>query len=768
MRLIIAFLLFSFGLSAQVGTGQWRLHVPSSKAIDVVALGDRVYTAYENGLSEYDFSSKELSVWDAVNALSDISLSCLGYSTSNGALFIGYENGNIDKIKNNSVTNIPAIVLAEIQGSKRINKIVEHGGYVFFATGFSIVKVDPVKNEVADTYYPTNGNQGIIDLAFRNDYIYAITEDRMYRGYANNIALADPAEWIEDARVPILTTEKYQDLEVVSDSLYITLIVDGYGLDTIYTVRSSGLVPSVIEPFDMEIRSLNTIEGRPVINYFAGTIIYNNDFSSYGTIGAYAFGPFSKANAIARSDGKYWIADNDNGLVSYTDATSNGMVSFSGPSKNEFYSLDWYNGKLAVASGGQTGTVQRSGVYIFEDEEWSLKDEQNMNLWFGQNIWDYLSVSIDPTDNNRIAAATYSQIPLSILDVDGQVTDTLTPYNSILEWTSLGNGNSMVTDLEYDNSGNLWVLNGYSNEPLKVYTSENEWYGFDVGSAAKSRETYDLEIDYNGNKWFTIRDGGLYGYNDNGSISNSADDQYVILNSGPSSGALPSNDVSAIAVDFDNEIWIGTDNGFAVLYNSNGAFDAAPGEYNAQRIKLEYEGNVEYVLGSTSITDIVVDGANRKWFGTENAGIILLSADGLEILEQHTMENSPLISNAILDLEIDHNTGELFIITDKGLVSYRTDATYGDPNYSNVVVFPNPARPDFNGPITIQGIMYDSDVKITDASGNLVYQTTSNGGTATWNGKTLYGDRVSTGVYLIWTAPNEGKGRKVGKVLVVN
>jgi len=277
-----------------------------------------------------------------------------------------------------------------------------------------------------------------------------------------------------------------------------------------------------------------------------------------------------------------------------------------------------------------------------------------------------------------------------------------------------------------------------------------------------------LEIDYNGNKWFTIRDGGLYGYKDNGSISNSSDDQYVILNSGPNSGALPSNDVSAIAVDFDNEIWIGTDNGFAVLYNSDGSFDAAPGEYNAQRIKLEYEGNVEYVLGATSITDIVVDGANRKWFGTENAGIVLLSADGLEILEQHTMENSPLISNAILDLELDHNTGELFIITDKGLVSYRTDATYGDPNYSNVVVFPNPARPDFNGPITIQGIMYDSDVKITDISGNLVYQTTSNGGTATWNGKTLYGDKVATGVYLIWTAPNEGKGRKVGKVLVVN
>jgi hypothetical protein len=173
-------------------------------------------------------------------------------------------------------------------------------------------------------------------------------------------------------------------------------------------------------------------------------------------------------------------------------------------------------------------------------------------------------------------------------------------------------------------------------------------------------------------------------------------------------------------------------------------------------------------LGDTDINDIVVDGANRKWFATSNSGIILLSADGLEIIEQHTEENSPLISDNVLDLEIDHNTGEMFIITDIGMMSYRTDATYEDTEYSNVTVFPNPARPEYGGPITIQGIRYNSDVKITDISGNLVYATTSNGGTATWDGKTLTGERVSTGVYLIWTAANEGKGRKVGKVLVVN
>ena len=154
--------------------------------------------------------------------------------------------------------------------------------------------------------------------------------------------------------------------------------------------------------------------------------------------------------------------------------------------------------------------------------------------------------------------------------------------------------------------------------------------------------------------------------------------------------------------------------------------------------------------------------------GTASAGIVLLSADGSSIIEQFTKDNSPLISNVIYDLQLNHQTGELFIITDMGLISYRTNATYEDPNYSNVNVFPNPVRPNFNGLITIQGIRYNSDVKITDVAGNLVYKTTSNGGTASWNGRTLDGQKVATGVYLIWTAANSGAGRKVGKVLVIN
>lgn len=769
MRLFL-FLVLSFNVSGQIGTGQWRLHVPARAAFDVVPQDGLIYAAFENGLLEYDIEAGETSILNAVNGLSDINLTCLASDPIRKAIYIGYDNGNLDKLKDNRITNIPAIKLAPIPGSKRINKIVPYGNFIYLATGFSIVKIDPIKDEVKDTWYPTDGNEPILDIAFRNDSIFALSSSKMYRGNINNFALADPTQWTIDSRLATLVTDSYKEIEIINDDLYVIYTKENYGEDSVFKVQDSGLELVTNESFTLEIVSLNNHNGKLAVNIHGGVFVYNDDYSYYMVGNNYTFGGFPFPNNSCFHDGFLWIADNDQGLIKYQNEFSSSTISFEGPPKKSFYNMDWQDGKLVISSGGLSGmaaTFNTSGVYLFEDEKWSLFDRENMTLWNGQNVWDFLSVSIDPTNTKRIAVGSYSEIPISIIENSSQVTTTYTPNNSELEFTS-GGVWSFISSVNYDQSGNLWVLNGFSEKPLKVLSANGVWSSFDCGILAKDKFSKKLIIDYKDNKWFVIDKVGLYGYNDNGSISNASDDKIVKLNTGETSGALPSTIINAIAVDFDNEIWIGTDNGFAVLYNSENAFDAGPGEYNAQRIKVEYEGNIEYVLGNTNITDIEVDGGNRKWFGTANSGIILLSPDGQEVIHQFTTDNSPLISDNILDLKLDHSTGELFIITDKGLVSYRTDASYEDPDYSDVKVFPNPARPDFDGPITIQGIRYNSDVKITDIAGNLVYQTTSNGGTATWNGRTITGEKVTTGVYLIWTAANEGKGRKVGKVLVIH
>ncbi len=772
MRLILAFCcLLPLFAQPQIGTGQWRLHVPARKAVDVAAGNGIIYTAFESGVLEYQVAEDDKRLWTDVNGLSDITPTSLLFSDQSNALFIGYENGNFDKLKGDQVINIPAIKLAQIQGSKRINKIVEHENFIYLATGFAIVKIDPVKNEVKDTYYPTSGNEAIMDLVFRNDSIYALSSSRLYRGYLNNIALADASQWVVDPRIPIELTHSYADIEKVDEEIYVTFKHSDFGQDSVFKMMNGGLQLVTDLPFSLEIKSLGMNNGLLAVNADGGTFVYNEDGSLALTISNYSFGGFPNINNSIYADGFTWLADEKEGLVRYYNMYSALKITFDGPPKKEFYSMDWQDGRLVVAGGGLSSispTFSGSGVYIFEDEKWSLRDRDNMQLWNGQMIWDFIAVAIHPTDKDQIAVSTFSEIPVSVMNSSAQVADTFTPNNSTLEFSAIGGEWSIVSGMSYDEDGNLWMANGYSDRPLNVLTKNDTWYSFECGTAAKNKFTRKLVIDYNGHKWFSVEGAGVFGYKDNGTIEDPSDDDRVNLNTGENTGNLPSNTVNALAVDFDNEIWIGTDNGFAVLYNSDGAFDASAGGYNAQRIKLEFEGNVEYVLGNTAITDIEVDGGNRKWIGTANSGIILLSPDGLQIIEQHTTENSPLISNTILDMEFDHNTGELFIITDKGLISYRTDASYEDPEYTDVKVFPNPARPEFEGPITIQGIRYNSDIKITDVAGNLVYKTTSNGGTATWNGRNVNGEKVQTGVYLIWTAANEGKGRKVGKVLVVN
>jgi hypothetical protein len=301
-----------------------------------------------------------------------------------------------------------------------------------------------------------------------------------------------------------------------------------------------------------------------------------------------------------------------------------------------------------------------------------------------------------------------------------------------------------------------------------MLTPEGVWYSFSMGSGAKNAHPYRLLIDRNGNKWIGFNQVGLVAFNDNGTFSDISDDQIKTLTSSEGNGNLPTHFPKALCEDIDGEIWIGTDLGLVVLYNTNNIYDGTFGEYDANPILIEVDGEVEKLLGESDITTITIDGGNRKWIGTSSSGIFCLSPDGTEVIYRFTKENSPLLSNNIFDIRINHLTGEVFIATEAGLVSVRTDATIGDNEFNNVTVFPNPVRPEYNGPITVQGLGYNSDVKITDISGNLVYSTNSNGGTVIWNGQTLTGERAKSGVYLVWTAVANGKGKNVAKILLIN
>lgn len=751
---------------------KWRLFTPANNPVDIAKSPNKIYVAMTNGLYEYDIESGETYLWTKANYLSDIRLSCVSYDENSATLFIGYENGNLDLLHNNTIYNMPAIVLSSMIGNKKINEIMPIGDYVYVAANFGIVKINPTKREVSDTYYPSFSNAAILDLTFLNDTIYALSSDTIYKGYVNNPVLASYTQWQAFSNMPNESTGAYRFLSAANNTLFLGYDHPSYGMDTVFKFENNAFIAMGGVFSGNELESITPMASGFLFSVLGSVFEFDGNGNKIQQIYQYNEGEFVKPVKAVKAGSEYYIADLNYGLVKAHNSYAHEKLSFDGPLHNRFYSMDWEENKLAIASGALNGnqlTYNQDGLQLFENEKWKNLSVANQPIM--ANTWDLVATTIDPNDPNHIVCGTYSSKGIFEMTDGSNFAKAYDQNNSPLELSTLGNNVVCVNNVSFDNESNCWIGQSYANKPLKVITSDGTWYEFECGSALKSKRLNNLQIDFNGIKWLSVLKTGLLAYDDNGTISDPSDDRYKLLKKGVGQGDLPSNNVLCATADYDNKIWIGTDFGLVVLYDVEKIFNTDGTNFDAKKILIEIDGEVESLLGESVINDIKVDGANRKWIATAGAGVLLLSPDGMEQIYRFTKENSPLTSNTVLDIEINDNTGEVYFATDNGLISFRSDASFGDPDYNNVLIFPNPVRPEFTGPVTIQGIAYNSDVKITDMSGNVVYQTTSNGGTAVWNGNTFDGKRAKSGVYMIWTATNDGKGlkgRKVGKVVFIN
>jgi hypothetical protein len=324
--------------------------------------------------------------------------------------------------------------------------------------------------------------------------------------------------------------------------------------------------------------------------------------------------------------------------------------------------------------------------------------------------------------------------------------------------------------MDIDDEGNLWMINSKSSVPLIVKKKDNTWTSIDIGATMKNRNIYDLEVGKSGFIWVAAPTGnnigGLLVYNTNETIDNISDDQSYFYSTGLGTGNLPSQDVKCVLEDLDEEIWIGTASGLAVIYNQEAAFTGSNSD--AQQILIEQDGNVQVLMENEVITDIEVDGANRKWVATEGSGVFLLSEDGQQEILRLTKENSPLFSNIVYDIAIDQYNGDIYFATSDGVLSLRYTATGSMDAYQSVFAFPNPVNSDYDGIVAVKGLSKDSDFKVTDLTGNIVFHGISLGGQAIWDLKDISGNRVSTGVYLIYCNSESGAKDAVAKLLVIN
>ncbi len=315
------------------------------------------------------------------------------------------------------------------------------------------------------------------------------------------------------------------------------------------------------------------------------------------------------------------------------------------------------------------------------------------------------------------------------------------------------------------------MTNSEVNHAIKILDKEGNWHSLSVESLNNKYTVNDILVTSNNDKWVNIARPTdqicITVIANSSSLDEATSHKFTSFIDTDGNDYSP-NSYNCMAEDKNGYVWVGTSKGPIYFTNPKLASSDNHSSIRCTRVKLSDEdGTLYYFLDNIMITTIKVDDGNRKWIGTQSDGVYVLSEDNQEVVHQFNTSNSPLPSDEIYSIEINKNTGEVFIGTNKGLVSYKGEATEGKSDYSEVSAYPNPVRPEYMDKVTITGLMDNSNVKITDIRGNLIYQTKSLGGQATWNCRNKSGNRVATGTYLVLSATENAKESVVTKIAVV-
>jgi sugar lactone lactonase YvrE len=769
--LFVASILMTVHVFAQKSESKWQEYLSYTTGLKIAVAGQKVYCATEGGLFSFDLRDNSINKITRVNGLSDFGIRTVAWSEQNNVLVVAYNNSNIDLVFENSITNLSDILRKQMTGDMNIYNISFSGNDAYLSCGFGIVVINLPAREIKDTWYigPEGNAIQVNDTEKSGDWIYAATNNGLYRAEAGNPQLADYRNWQQVTDIPH-AGQKFNQLVVYNDNLIVNFNPNENGQDEMYILSSSG--------WDPYLPQINYVQDAQVIgNYMAiaarNEVYIIGEGQVAGIVRKYSFmgetvNDIAPRSAGISSDGSIWVADYWQGLVRLTGQSAERMVP-KGPGDNRVFSLFTAGNDLWVTPGGRTGSWanlwQLPRFHHLRNGEWTTFSGKNIPEMAG--FHDIVEIAINPSDPGHLFVASWGGGLLEFRE--GEFVKRYSYNNSPLQ-SAIQNDSLAVFvrlgGIAFDSEGSLWVTNSEVQNNLLKLSADGKWETFSL-TEVRSNQIGKLIVTQNDDKWILVPRGH---------------DAYVVgptgaekkrlqvtsyFNNGREEIVNRMNDVYSIAEDHEGAIWIGTSMGIAVYNNPRRVWEA--GNLYAVQPSLDLrDGLYHPLLETETITAIAVDGANRKWIGTRNSGVYLVTENGDREVLHFTNDNSPLLSNNITALAINPQNGEVFIGTSEGLISYRGDAIAGNDAFADVYVYPNPVRETWDGPVTITGLVEDTDVKITDISGNLVHKGTSLGGQAVWDGNNLNGNRVKTGIYLVFCTDKSGDNTHIEKLLFIH
>lgn len=743
-----------FGAAAQSRIGSWQSHLPMGVFTDVAKLNEKIIASNKYGLLVYDTEEGSKSSLTKVNALTQTGISKLACIEEHDLCIVGYDNGDIDILEDGlSVVNQPAIRISNVVGDKTIRDIFFLDDIAYLVTGIGLIQLDLMTYNILE--FSRLGFQGddaqMLAANLTDGVLYFTTPNGAFSlGFDEAFTNPQP----QALSLPI-STGKISQIFSWNGEIHMLYRNEEDGKDTIYTLNMNGfeasewLAGNELRWFHQHNEEL-LVAGR---TYIAA---YNREGVLTRQLNDYFIQPgidVQKAYFI-NDKTELIVADGVHGcvLADFQDEGENTIVNISSPRDGAIGVLREAEGTIYALPGGNDFTFNVPYLFQLKDQEWSTRI---MFTDTNESIRNLVDIAV--FDNRKYLA------------FDGHGYMVLNRNNDILEHVDFPNTRMVddqndyygLRDIEIDDDGNIWMLNNRSLSTLSLLDKDDNWRNFTPDDFPQASVT-DLLLLSNGMLVYAMKDQGMMVYDPGEDLLSTGDDRWENITTSPESGGLNNNTVNCFAEDKDGELWIGTDEGVGVIFNIEQVFEA---NFAVQKIIVNQDGFNGYLFESDAVVAIAVDGADRKWVAPRGAGLFLISSDGQEQLLSFNQDNSPLLNNNISDLVLHPNTGELFIATESGLVSYRTDATEAVEQLSDVKVFPNPVKPGYNGLISFTGLTPEAYVRITDVAGNLIFETQSQGGSATWNGTTPSGDRVPGGVYLMFTAQRDGLRGATTKLL---
>lgn len=740
----------------------WNTYLPYANVVDFDSEdNDQFYCISKASFFTYKHSEGLLERYSKANGMSDVEMAFVAADDYTGKVALIYLNGNIDLFKDGKFENIPDLKVSTVPGDKTLYAAHARNGKLYISSGIGLIIVDLDKKVVAQQipFYSNNTQALVKSVTTKGNNIYVATNIGLFTTTLDNPQLFNYSTWVQ------VSTLNFSFLSSNDQNVFAGTA------NQVYQVGANNNLVSINNTSNPIQRLDGSSDGNVwILTREQSFAPYAVKVSGNGTV-IDSIPSFFASRFMDEGDGNYWSSDSYSGLRRRSSANPSDSwanIAPAGPSSIGAYKVWAKNGELWLAHGSKDYT---SWFPALNQDAFSRYQNSSWRNW----KWDVLAQLPPDRQYSRTDAIAIQKDEASgnvyagllnggVIKIDAN--DQLTSYqkNYLGENTAGDTGSYRVTDLKLDSENNLWITQSIVQNALRVKTYDDQWYNFNISGI---NHLSAIAIDDLGQKWMAAGEigNGIAVFNDNNTISNPNDDYVRRLYTGENNGNLPHLKVHTIAKDKNGEMWVGTESGIAI-FSCNA--DIRQGICNAILRPLVTKGFnfANHMFEGIPVKSIAVDGGNRKWVGT-SVGVFLLSEDGEEIIEQFTAENSPLLSNTIINIDIDPVTGVVYFSTAKGLCSFGGTAIEAGTTISDpLFVFPNPVPSGYNGQISVRGMTEGSNVKISDINGQLVFQGTSNGAMFAWNGRDYNGRKVQSGVYLVFVVSKDGTQKANGKFII--